>query len=149
MVSARMKPRARSLWIAPAARRGRADHDWERSFVETTLTTHSQGIWPARPGWLRHQRRFPADLLGPQDQGARAVDRADDGEPELDLIERLTPPDQSKTADDARLVQFLRAVLEHVDEARLVERRVGGELQADPYGGRLDVARSIAGRASA
>ena len=49
---------------ATAARRGRADHAWERSFTETTLTTHSQGIWPARPGWERHQPRFPADLVG-------------------------------------------------------------------------------------
>ena len=34
---------------AAAARRGRADHDWERSFTEATLTTHSQGMWPAAP----------------------------------------------------------------------------------------------------
>jgi hypothetical protein len=47
-----------------AARRGRADHDWERSFTEATLTTHSQGMWPARPAWERHQQRFPADLIG-------------------------------------------------------------------------------------
>jgi hypothetical protein len=49
---------------ASAAHRGRADHDWERSLTEVTLTTHSQGIWPARPAWDRHQQRFPADLLG-------------------------------------------------------------------------------------
>ena len=49
---------------AAAARRGRADHDWERSFTEAVLTTYSQGIWPARPSWVRHHRQHPADLLG-------------------------------------------------------------------------------------
>ena len=49
---------------AAAARRGRADHDWERSFVEATLTMHSQGLWPSRPSWVRHQQRFPGDLVG-------------------------------------------------------------------------------------
>ena len=49
---------------AAAARRGRTDHDWERSFVEATLTMHSQGLWPSRPSWVRHQQRFPADLVG-------------------------------------------------------------------------------------
>lgn len=45
-------------------RRGRADHDWERSFCETVLTLHSQGLWPSRPGWQRHHRDHPGDLLG-------------------------------------------------------------------------------------
>jgi hypothetical protein len=49
---------------APAARAGHADHDWERSFTEAVLTTHSQGIWPARPSWVRHHRHHPADLVG-------------------------------------------------------------------------------------
>lgn len=47
-----------------AVRRGRADHDWERSYVECAITTHSQGMWPAWPVWRRHTQRFPADLLG-------------------------------------------------------------------------------------
>jgi hypothetical protein len=47
-----------------AARAARADQPWERSFTEATLTMHSQGIWPARPSWVRHHRQHPADLLG-------------------------------------------------------------------------------------
>ena len=49
---------------AAAARRARADHDWERSFTEAMLTTHSQGIWPARPSWVHHHQQHPADLVG-------------------------------------------------------------------------------------
>lgn len=46
------------------ARKGRTTHDWERSFVEVTSTTVTQGMWAARPTWARHHDRFPDDLLG-------------------------------------------------------------------------------------
>jgi hypothetical protein len=41
---------------------GRADEDWERSLVAVVARTHRDGLWPARPDWVRHHERFPADL---------------------------------------------------------------------------------------
>ena len=104
-----------------AARRGRADHDWERSFTEATLTTHSQGMWPARPAWERHQQRFPADLVGTsvtifltlsstepdaEDRAlgvARAAADAVGEHPVLVGFEAMTAQDQGRLDDAHRL----------------------------------------------
>lgn len=43
---------------------GRADQEWEQSFVDVVARTHRQGVWGARDAWVRHHDRFPADLPG-------------------------------------------------------------------------------------
>ena len=125
---------------AAAARRGRADHDWERSFTEATLTTHSQGMWPARPSWERHQQRFPADLIGlsiavfltltstepdAEDRAlaiARASAEAVGEHPVLVGFEAMTAQDQGRLDDAHRLA--LRAL--ELDPDRLLRRPPAG-----------------------
>ena len=43
---------------------GRAEEDWERSLVAAVVHTHRDGMWAARPDWVQHHQRFPADLPG-------------------------------------------------------------------------------------
>ncbi len=47
-----------------AARRGRQEHDWERSFVAAVAHTVEQGRWTAKQRWLAHHDAFPRDLMG-------------------------------------------------------------------------------------
>jgi len=47
-----------------AARRGRQEHDWERSFVAATAHSLDHGRWAAKPQWLAHHQAFPGDLMG-------------------------------------------------------------------------------------
>ena len=108
-----------------AARRGRADHDWERSFTEATLTTHSQGMWPARPAWERHQQRFPADLIG------------------LSVTVFLTLSSTEPDAED-RALAIARASADAVGEHPVL---VGFEAMTAQDQGRLDDAHRLALRA--
>jgi hypothetical protein len=47
-----------------AARAGRADHDWERSYVAVVAETVERGRWAAMAQWLAHNDAFPGDLMG-------------------------------------------------------------------------------------
>jgi tetratricopeptide (TPR) repeat protein len=47
-----------------AAEEGRADHDWERSFVAATRHLVDEGMWGAQGRWLAHHDAYPADLVG-------------------------------------------------------------------------------------
>jgi hypothetical protein len=47
-----------------AARTGRQQHDWERSFVDAVTLTIEQGRWAAKPRWLAHHDAYPGDLMG-------------------------------------------------------------------------------------
>jgi hypothetical protein len=47
-----------------AARSGRAEQEWERSFVRCVSTLATQGMWPSRSMWERHHDAFPGDLHG-------------------------------------------------------------------------------------
>ncbi len=47
-----------------AARVGRADHDWERSYVAVVAETVERGRWAAMPRWLAHHDAHPGDLRG-------------------------------------------------------------------------------------
>src|SRR5215210_9029378 len=47
-----------------AARAGRQDHDWERSYVAAVAETVEQGRWAAMPTWLAHHDAHPGDLMG-------------------------------------------------------------------------------------
>ncbi len=107
------------------ARRGRADHDWERSFTEATLTTHSQGMWPARPAWERHQQRFPADLIG------------------LSIAVFLTLTSTEPDAED-RALAIARTSADAVGEHPVL---VGFEAMTAQDQGRLDDAHRLALRA--
>jgi hypothetical protein len=108
-----------------AARRGRADHDWERSFTEAALTVHSQGIWPARPSWTRHTRQHPADLLG------------------LSIAAFLTFTSTDPGADDEAL-GYVRASAAAVGEHPVL---IGYEAMHAQDHGRLDEAHRHAVRA--
>ena len=108
-----------------AGRRGRTDHDWERSFTEATLTTHSQGMWPARPAWERHQQHYPADLIG------------------LSVMVFLTLSSTDPDAED-RALAIARASADAVGEHPLL---VGFEAMTAQDQGRLDDAHRLAMRA--
>lgn len=43
---------------------GRAEEEWEKSFVDVVARTHRHGVWAARDDWARHHDRFPGDLPG-------------------------------------------------------------------------------------
>jgi hypothetical protein len=47
-----------------AARGGRQQHDWERSFVTSVAETVERGRWVAMPRWLAHHDEHPGDLMG-------------------------------------------------------------------------------------
>jgi hypothetical protein len=47
-----------------AAREGRAEHDWERSFVDVVGHTVEDGRWTAMSRWLAHHDAHPGDLMG-------------------------------------------------------------------------------------
>lgn len=47
-----------------AALDGRAEHEWERSFVAATQTLVDHGRWVAQPQWLAHHDSYPGDLMG-------------------------------------------------------------------------------------
>jgi len=47
-----------------AARAGRQQHEWERSFVAAVAETVERGRWPAMPRWLAHHDAHPGDLMG-------------------------------------------------------------------------------------
>ena len=47
-----------------AARDGRAEHDWERSFLAAAERLVDDGLWASRPLWLAHHDAHPGDLLG-------------------------------------------------------------------------------------
>ena len=47
-----------------AARAGRQQHEWERSYVAAVVETVDRGQWPAMPTWLAHHDAHPGDLMG-------------------------------------------------------------------------------------
>ena len=47
-----------------AAGGGRAEHDWERSYVAAVAETVEHGRWAAMPRWLAHHDEHPGDLMG-------------------------------------------------------------------------------------
>ncbi len=47
-----------------AAREGRQQHEWERSFVVAVAETVESGRWAAMPRWLAHHDEHPGDLMG-------------------------------------------------------------------------------------
>src|SRR6478609_8955481 len=46
-----------------AARGGRQQHDWERSFVSSVAETVEHGRWAAKPRWLAHHDEHPEHLM--------------------------------------------------------------------------------------
>jgi hypothetical protein len=47
-----------------AAEQGRADHDWERSFLAAARSLVDGGMWGAQAQWLAHHDAYPGDLVG-------------------------------------------------------------------------------------
>jgi hypothetical protein len=48
---------------AESARAGRAQQEWERSFIDVVARTVEQDMWAAYDAWQRHAESYPGDLI--------------------------------------------------------------------------------------
>jgi len=115
-----------------AARSGRQDHPWERSYVDAVTRTVDQGRWPAMPTWLAHHDEHPGDLMGASVVAFLLVMCTDaDGDAEA---ERRIARSASVVGDDPVLLGFLAMAAQDRGDLDTGHRLATRALELDPTG---------------
>ena len=115
-----------------AARGGRQDHDWERSFVAAVAETVEQGRWAAMKTWLLHHDAHPGDLMGASVAAFLLVMSTDpDGDAEA---ERRVARSLETVGEDPVLIGFLAMAAQDRGDLDIAHRRATRALELDPTG---------------
>jgi hypothetical protein len=115
-----------------AAKAGRADHDWERSYVAAVADTLEHGRWPAMPRWLAHHDEHPGDLMGLMVCGFLLVMSADKaGYAEA---ERRARRSADVVGEDPMLVGYLAMAAQDRGDLAEAHRLATRSLELDPTG---------------
>ncbi len=113
-----------------AAKAGRADHDWERSYVAVVAETVEHGRWPAMPQWLAHHDAHPGDLMGLM---VSAFLLETSTAPDVDdEAERRTQRSLEAVGEDAMLLGFLAMLAQDRGELDTAHRLATRSLELDP-----------------
>ena len=113
-----------------AARAGRADHDWERSYVAVAAETVERGRWSAMPQWLAHHDAYPGDLMGLMVAAfllETSTERGVDGE-----AARRTELSLATVGEDAMLLGFLGMLAQDRGDLDTAHRLAARSLGLDP-----------------
>jgi len=113
-----------------AARGGRQQHDWERSFVSSVAETVEHGRWAAKPRWLVHHDEHPGDLMGLMLAAFLLIMGTDPDGP--DEAERRTRRSLDVVGDDAMLIGFLGMAAQDRGDLDGAHRHATRSLELDP-----------------
>ena len=113
-----------------AARGGRQQHDWERSFVAAVEETVEHGRWAAKPRWLAHHDEHPGDLMGLMLAAFLLIMGTDPDGP--DEAERRTRRSLDVVGDDAMLIGFLGMAAQDRGDLDSAHRHATRSLELDP-----------------
>lgn len=113
-----------------AAREGRQQHDWERSFVAAVGETVERGRWAAMPRWLGHHDEHPGDLMGLM---VAVFLLTVSTEPEGDAeAERRAARSLDVVGEDAMLLGFLGMAAQDRGDLDAAHRFAVRSLELDP-----------------
>ncbi|MEO6511106.1 MAG: hypothetical protein ABIO16_08960 [Nocardioides sp.] len=117
---------------ATAAEQGRAEHDWEQSFVAASRALVDDGMWGSQARWLAHHDAYPRDLMG-MTVGAFTLIMGTEPADELEAQRRLERS-MDVVGEDPMLLGFLGMFEQdrgHLDRALELATR---SLELDPSG---------------
>jgi hypothetical protein len=114
------------------AAEGRADHDWERSFVAAVHQTIDEGRWSAQKTWLAHHDAHPGDLMGVSVAAFLLLMGTEPGGPEE--AERRVRRSHDTVGDDPALVGFLAMAAQDRGDLEAAHRLATRSLELDPTG---------------
>jgi hypothetical protein len=115
-----------------AAEQGRADHDWERSFVATTRRLVDDGMWGSQEGWLAHHDAHPGDLVGMTVAAFTLLMDTDPGH-EVEAQRRLERS-MDVVGDDPALLGFLAMFAQDFGDLDRAHELATRSLELDPSG---------------
>jgi hypothetical protein len=113
-----------------AARAGRADHDWERSYVAVVAKTVHDGRWPAMAQWLAHHDAYPGDLMGLM-IGAFLLETSTAPGVDEEAVRR-TRRTLDTVGEDAMLLGFLAMLAQDLGDLDTAHRLASRSLELDP-----------------
>jgi len=117
---------------AEAARAGRAQQEWERSFVDVVIRTVEQDMWAAYDAWQRHAESYPGDLIGFDMTGF--LIQTSTGREIFDGVEELIARTKNVVGEHVSVLGYeamLRQEQGRLDEAHRLAMRC---LELDPPG---------------
>jgi hypothetical protein len=113
-----------------AAEEGRADHDWERSFVSASRALVDGGMWTAQSQWLAHHDAYPGDLMGLTVAAFTLIMSTDpDGDEEAD---RRVQQSMDVVGDDPALLGFRAMAAQDRGDLEVAHRLATRSLELDP-----------------
>jgi hypothetical protein len=115
-----------------AADEGRADHDWERSYVAAVRQTVEDGRWSAMPRWLAHHDAYPGDLMGVSVAAFLLLMGTSPEGP--DEAERRVRRSLETVGEDPALVGFLAMAAQDRGDLDTAHRLGTRSLELDPTG---------------
>ncbi len=113
-----------------AAREGRRQHAWERSFVAAVAETVEDGRWAAMPRWLAHHDEHPGDLMGLMVSVFLLIMSTEPGGD--DEAERRAARSLDVVGDDAMLLGFLGMAAQDRRDLDAAHRLAVRSLELDP-----------------
>jgi hypothetical protein len=113
-----------------AAREGRQQHDWERSFVAAVAETVENGRWAAMPRWLAHHDEHPGDLMGLMVAVFLLIMGTEPGGD--DEAERRAARSLDVVGEDAMLIGFLGMAAQDRGDLDAAHRLAVRSLELDP-----------------
>jgi hypothetical protein len=117
---------------AEAARQGRQEHEWEKSFVAVVAETVDRGRWPAMPAWLAHHDAHPGDLMGAMVAAFLLEMSAEpDGAAEG---ERRVARSMDAVGEDQMLLGYLAMTAQDRGDLETAHRLASRSLELDPTG---------------
>ena len=117
---------------AEAARQGRQEHEWERSFVAAVAETVERGRWAAMPTWLAHHDAHPGDLMGAMVAAFLLEMSAEpDGAAEG---ERRVARSMEAVGEDPMLLGYLAMTAQDRGDLDTAHRLASRSLELDPTG---------------
>ena len=117
---------------AEAARQGRQEHAWEKSFVAAVAETVERGRWRAMPSWLAHHDAHPGDLMGAMVAAfllemSTEPDGAAEGE-------RRVARTMAAVGEDQMLLGYLAMAAQDRGDLETSHRLASRSLELDPTG---------------
>lgn len=113
-----------------AARAGRADHEWERSYVAVVAETVERGRWAAMAQWLAHHDTHPGDLTGLM-LSAFLLETSTAPDADVEAVRR-TERTLDTVGEDAMLLGFLAMLWQDLGDLDAAHRLATRSLELDP-----------------